>query len=454
MQTPQSIGHDKENYIPGSSKRWNRKNRISSRRPNSRVLLQEKWDRLNPFQKLPVQQFGEQSRHYQNTSNQREGSRRISIPSSSRLGPVLKSSCEKSNRSSVEECEPLGPQGPPPAFRRPLEQAKPESDRKNNIQVVIKELKSKVRVRTREDDAIQAKGAEPSVFVQLSRDPQLVDLFPAERPKKVAEYPILKSKEPREPFSSGISIEVFEPPAAALATVARTFRNKSPTSRKFQSVQARGRGGLLGLGKGTQNGTRLAAFLQGIAKDRQGSPDSGAGKRSRIQPGRRGLQGVLRKARSYDSDPNSKSSPRCRNSCRCCSDGIPNRINLLWLEKSLRKSEVMLAELKERLFKDRQEFSRQIASLKMASAVIKRTQEMHYRNALDEFKENNRVIGNAESHFGYVTSSMHRRRSCFGSDVTTVILRLLGDNTISFLLKMVRATTTIYSYFFPRNNQG
>ncbi|KAI0564899.1 hypothetical protein FGB62_22g040 [Gracilaria domingensis] len=451
MRNPRSTGHDKDNHISLNSRKWNRRRRNSSQRPLPKESFQEKWDRINPFQKSPQELCGEQLRHDNVVPSQRDGMK-ISpsgLPRQPRYESVLKTSVELNTRLTSEECETTEQ---PSSFRRLLfAQEHSDSDRKHHIQLVIKELKSKVRKTTRVDDRGEVKGFESPDLLPFSRDLEPFESPPAECNDHIPRSLGIKDSQ-GSPLAEVSADVQGESVGHWIEKVTKISRNKGldvNTSRKGRSPnQGRARGGLLGIGKGAQNNTKIAAFFQGMAKERQNSPDSGAGRPTRIQPGIKGLQGVLRKVRSYDSNAASKSSPRCRNSCRCCSEIVPAHNDLVRLEKSLWKSEVTLAGLVERQAKDRLEFSRQIAGLKNTCTNLKRTQEMHYRNVLDEFNENYRVIGNVESHFGYVTSVIGKGRR---SDVVTEVLRLMGDNTIAVLLNIVRATTSLYLYFFPRN---
>lgn len=333
---------------------------------------------------------------------------------------------------------------------------RPESDGRNHVHSVLRELKDKLRRSSR--------------FAENRTSPTLLDFcdaphtepvkYDSEGPEnqEIADNGGKRGMKP--PSSPSYSCE-HEDHGGSIANwfskVARNPRNGSsdliPARRVRPISTGKTRGGFLGLGRGSQNTLKLGNFFHSIGKDADGSPDRGTLKRIRVQTGKRRLHGVLRKVKSFESglNANQSSSPFVfRDGSKKADQCSEMLAEVDFLEKSLWDCELMLANLVDRQGKISGKLFLEIENLKQRCASLDRTQEIHYRSVLDLFNENYRILGYVESHFAYLLSLIPKSRPGTASDFMIDILRFMGDNAVSTLLKVIGSATSWYSYFFPR----
>lgn len=331
-----------------------------------------------------------------------------------------------------------------------------ESDKRNHVHFVLKELKVKMRKSERFTDSRTSPrlldfGGTPHT------EPVICD---AERPgnqRRADDGANGDTKSPSPALSSSKHEDHGGNTGNWFSKVAKIPRNVSSEvipARRFRPISmGKSRGGLLGLGRGAQNTQKFGNFFQNIGRDHDAAPDRGTFKRNRGQAGKRGFQ-VLRRVKSFDSSLNADQSGLpfvFRNGPNKAKRHSELLAEVDFLEKSLWDCEFMLAILVDRQGKIRDKFSLEIESLKQRCASLDRTQEIHYRSVLDVFNENYRILGYVESHFAYLMSLIPKARPGTASDFVIDILRFMGDNTVSTILKIVRGATSLYSYFFPRN---
>lgn len=74
-------------------------------------------------------------------------------------------------------------------------------------------------------------------------------------------------------------------------------------------------------------------------------------------------------------------------------------------------------------------------------------QELRYRGLLDDIQENQRTLGQIESGFDYLLSSMNRPRGSLLQNKLYRLMWFLLDHTIASLLTFVQISTTFYSRY-------
>lgn len=427
---------NKENEVLINSDNSQCKSYHSSGHSSSRTKLQERWSKLNPFQRSQNERILAERKGKSQCSS--ENFRTCSISTSDN---------EDSSTNSNERVRKSERQDDKSGSRRK------EVEGSVVDQLRLAELNSKVlRIGTTSiaNDRIHDK---PSlVNASKYRRFQLCPHSPCDSPltehsentpstSKCKGLPAeLSSSEHRGNLGSWLS-RVAKVPRSSSAVLVKPSK-----SRKIRS-------GGSSRSKGPPNSLKLGLFLSSPARDRGQSHFGGHAKRGRIHAGRKGKHVLLlRRTKSVNSglELTCAGLQRCRSGFDSSESRGYDLQKLNFLQESLKDSQLHLATLIERQNKTRDNFFIEVARLKAMCATLNRTQEVHYHSILDVFNENHRAFGYMESNFRYIRSLLPRARPGSMTDYLIELFRFLGDNTVASLCTVVRSAVGLYLRFFPR----